>query len=808
MFEANFANEAVKVFQYIKDELIRKYPTGKVTIEYFMLSVLENEDSVAYQILSRTTLVSTLNAMHDWFVRTISKPGNMVSVNKGNIEYDSIFNKCVEVSNNELKTSVVTTGHLLLAILKLNEGYNNQFKQIGITYEQLLTNLKNILPPDIKNVNNNMTVGINYQPSQKGAVEELLINVNELAANGKIDDVIGNDDIITNIFNALSKRDRNNVVVVGDSGVGKTATVLHMANLLVKGKVPEAFKNRKLMKFDFISLVTGSALRGAFEAKFNAIVSDAVKKDGYIFFIDDMESILSEKTRLSEVDTQKMIEMLLMERNIKFICTMDNRSYTSYIRNTQLRRRFQKIEMTGKSLEETINIVKYCKEKYEKYHNVKFTDKAIETCVRLSNEYVKDVALLDYAIDLLDEIGAKKTLTAKEDNRVTKQKNRLSAVKQKIRDMDKSTERKNYDEYDKLKNEELKLKSELKIIEKDVIFNTTPVEITEDDIREMISFKTNIPVTKLSDDERNKLKTLNNSLKQYIIGQDNAVDEVCRVVKRQRIGMADNNRPAVLFFAGSTGTGKTYLAKKLAQEVFGSEKNMVRLDMSEYSDKMSVSKLSGSSPGYIGYDKGGILTEAIKKNNHCVLLLDEMEKADEEVHNVFLQIFDEGRLTDNMGITVDFSNVIVIMTSNVGAREISDKGNGIGFVKDVVSDNREMIEKAMKKKFKPEFINRIDSIVHFNRLSDDDIRNIIRLEIGKLNGRLEKIEYRLGESFNGDECIEYIYKKIKDKSEYGARPVIHILQREIEDRITDYIVDNQPEKGYVFETNIIQLPEK
>lgn len=804
MFETNFTNEAVNIFQYIKNELIKKYPTTRLTIDYFLLSILENEDSIAYQILSKTTLASTLNTMHDWFVRSILRTSH--SQISDRVEYDSLYDKCIETVKNEFNVNNITSGHMLLSILKLNDIIGKQFKQIGITYEQLLTNLNTIVPSD--EISNDRTNKINMeqQQVQKGAVEDLLIDMNHLAANGKIDEVLGNDEIINNIFSVLSKRDRNNVVVVGDSGIGKTATVSHIANLLISGKVPDAFKNKKLMKMDFMTLVSGAVLRGNFEAKFNAIIADAVKKDGYIFFIDDLQSILSDKSKFGEINTENMLDMILMERNIRFICTMDRKSYISYIQNSpSLKRRFQKIEMSEKGEDEIINILKLSKSKYEKFHNVFYTNEAIETCVKLTKLYVKEAKLPDYAIDIIDEIGAKKSINAKEDIRITKCKNRLEVIKEKIKIINNSSERRDYDEYDRLKNEEIRTKSELQLIEKDVILNTKPIEISEDDIREIISVKTNIPVTKITENERDKLKTLNLCLKSSVIGQDKAIDEVCRVVKRQRIGITDNNRPAVLFFSGMTGTGKTYLAKKLAQEVFGDEKSLIRLDMSEYSDKMSVNKLYGSAAGYIGYDKGGILTEAIKKNNHCVLLLDEMEKASEDVHNVFLQLFDEGRLTDNMGITVDFSNVIVIMTSNVGAKEINNKNGGIGFIKDNGSDNHEAIMKAMKNKFNPEFINRIDSIIYFNKLTEDNIKDIIRLEIDNFSKRLENINYILGNTFKSNECINHIYNKVKEKSEYGARPVIYMIQNEIEDKVTDYIIDKQPDEGFIFETEMINL---
>ena len=806
MFESSFSCEATNVLQYIKDWLLKKYPTNRVTTDYFLLSVLENEESVAYQILSKSTLSSTLNNMRDWLVQTLDKA--KIQNESDHVDYDIVYVNAANFAIKEYNASPITSGHLLLALIRLTEQIERQFKQIGITYEQLFANLNAMLPKVQNNgegiMKNNI---VHQQPLIKGPAEDMLINMNNLALNGKIDEVIGNDDVINRIFNILSKRDRNNVVVVGESGVGKTATVSHIANLLVNGNVPDVFKNKKLLKMDFMQLVSGSALRGNFESKFNLIIADAIKKNGYIFFVDDLQSILSESSKFGEVNTVNMLDMILMERNIKFICTMDNSSYSTYILgNPSLKRRFQKVEIKEKGRDEIIEILNKCKTKYEKYHNVAYSEKAIETCVDLSIKYAKDSKLPDYAIDILDEVGAVKSLMQNEDPRIAKCKKELKTIESKIKALSNGNGEQQYPvAYDKLKAEEIQVNSNLQILEKELLLDNGSLNITDDDIRDIISKKTNIPVTTLNENERDNLKKLNDVLKSFVIGQDEAINEVCRVVKRQRIGMSNSNRPAVLFFTGTTGSGKTYLSKKLAEVVFGNEKSMVRLDMSEYSDKTSVTKLYGSSAGYIGYDKGGILTESIKKNNHCVLLLDEIEKANDEVHNVFLQLFDDGRLTDNRGNIVDFSNVIVIMTSNIGAKEVSKSGGGIGFVKDENTNNREIITKALKNKFTPEFINRIDSIVFFNKLTEDNIKQIIRLEIGKVEKKVCDMGYQLGETFKSDECISFIYSKVKDEADYGARPVIHIIQHDIEDRITDYIIDKQPSDGAIIETKMIGL---
>lgn len=803
MVETNFTKESADILHYIKDKLIIDYPTNKITIEYFLLAVMKHENSIAYEILSRSTLNSTLENLKEWLSKFLLNK-KQIKNNNESVSYDTIYDRCIEYANKTFSTDVISSGHMLLSIVNQSDIVNKYFKKIGITYEQLLTNLNSMSPNNADVVKDNNLSKLQSQQIQAGPVEELLIDINKQALNNKIDEVIGNEDVISNVFNILSKRDKNNVVIVGDSGIGKTATVLHIANLINRGDVPEAFKNKKLMKMDFTQLVSGSAFRGNFEAKFNSIISDAIIKNGYIFFIDDIQSILTDKSKFGEVSIENMLDMILMEKNIQFICTTDTHSYSAYIQsNPSLRRRFQKVEMREKSDDEIIKILETRKTVYEKYHNVKYDDNSIKVCVNLIRRYVKDAKLPDYAFDILDEIGAKINNNKTENKQIIKYKTQLEVIKNKIALVDSNTTKNDFDEYDKLKKKEISIKTKISIIEKEDMLNNKPFVVTDDDVMDILSKKTNIPLEKLTINDYENLKKLSENIKRYVIGQDEAVDEVCRVVKRQRIGLSDNNRPSVLFFAGLTGTGKTYLAKKLAQEVFGDEKNMVRLDMSEYSDSMSVTKLYGSASGYVGYDKGGILTEEIKKNNHCVLLLDEMEKASNEVHNVFLQLFDDGRLTDNMGVTVDFSNVIVIMTSNVGAKEITNKGNNIGFIQENDDNKKEIIEKAIKSKFSPEFINRIDKIVFFNKLNESNIKLIILKELYNLNKKIINIGYSLDNEFFSDEYVNKIYEKIKDRMEYGARPILHIIRHDMEDKLIDYIIDNQPNKGFMFTTNMV-----
>ena len=364
--------------------------------------------------------------------------------------------------------------------------------------------------------------------------------------------------------------------------------------------------------------------------------------------------------------------------------------------------------------------------------------------------------------------------------------------------MKKNHNEEDSEDYDNLIKKEIELNTMLDFAMKTHNLTKKREVVTLEDIKERISERTNVPITKLSTNDKDKLKNLNERIKKIVIGQDEAVDSVCKAIKRQRIGISNPNKPVVFLMAGSTGVGKSYLAKIIAKEIFGDEKKLVRLDMAEYADKTSLTKLVGSGSGYIGYDAGGLLTEAIKKNKHCVLLLDEIEKANDEVHNAFLSMFDEGRMTDNKGVTVDFRNVIVVMTSNVGAKEVDERGNGIGFVTNTEDIKKDIIEKELKRKFKPEFINRIDKIIYFNKLNEENIKHIIKLEIDKVRERLKAIGYGLQENIENTQLFEKIYNNVIEHKNMGARPIIREIQNNIEDKMTDYIIDNDIENGHIF----------
>lgn len=827
LVEKEYTQELNVVLEYIENTLLKKYPSAKVTPEFFLLSILDNTDSVAYQNISKAMFSETIETYRQWYNRFLGENfGKKNHDIEGELTFDDRLLNVAKYIKDNVGTETVNSGDILYALVETDDVIKKSFRLVGVTEAQLRENTaildkettpvtatddaklltvleekpNKVKPYEKKKQNkpkNNeveKTGSYKYVPNE---VDKQLVSLNKLAAEGKVDEVYGNDDVINEIFANFQKCYKNNVVLVGESGCGKTATVRHIANLIVNENVPKPFLKKKLVVLDFAKLITGTGFRGSFEAKFGSIVSDAKKDGNYIFFIDDIHAVLNEKSKFGEVDIETMLDSILSEKSIQFVCTTNPKSYKTVIEaNPFFKRRLQKVELETPSLEKTIDILWNVKSRLETYHNVEYGREIIELCARLSKQYITDNVLPDSAINVLDKIGAKITLMEQESEDIAEIKNKLRLNQIEKERLD-NLPYKNYDKYDELTRKEIQLNTRLAILEKEKYLNRIPYKVTEDELRSAVSEMAKVPLQKVTVNEMDRLRNINENIKLSVIGQDEAIDCVCNAIKKQKLGISNPDKPAVFLFTGSTGTGKTLLAKKIAKEVYGDEKFLVRLDMSEYSDKMSVNKLYGAASGYIGYDNGGILTEAIKNNKHCVLLLDEIEKANEEVHNVFLQLFDDGRLTDNTGYVVDFKNVIIIMTSNLGAREVDERGDGIGFAKDAVANNTAIIDKAIKRKFKPEFINRINKIVHFNRLTDDNIRDIIRLELRHFEERLNNADYYLDENFIDDCLVQDIYDKI-DSNKFGARAIIRQIEMDVEDVITECILVNGIDKKHTF----------
>ena len=632
----------------------------------------------------------------------------------------------------------------------------------------------------------------------------------KLAEQGKLDPVIGREKEISRIAQILSRRKKNNPIVIGEPGSGKTAIVEGLAIKIHQGDCPKNLADKRIVSLDLTSVVAGTKYRGQFEERLKAILEELVDNDNVVVFIDEIHSIIGTGNSSGSLDASNIIKPALSRGEIQCIGATTLDEYRENIeKDGALERRFQKVLVNPATTEETMTILSNIKSKYENHHKVEYSEEALEACVTLSDRYITDRELPDKAIDILDEVGAKAQIDVKLPEFIEDLKLQVSEIKKKKLDVVKTQ---NYEIAAELRDQEKKLINKLTTEKEEweQKQNEDRTLITEDDVYKIVSDMTNIPITRLDSDEAKSLLNLENTLKANVIGQDDAVAKISKAIRRNRVGIKEPNRPIGSFiFLGSTGVGKTHLAKVLAREIFGDESAMIRVDMSELMEKHSVSRLVGSPPGYVGHDEGGQLTEQVKNKPYSVILFDEIEKAHRDVFNILLQVLDEGHLTDGLGRKINFKNTLIIMTSNVGARKLQDFGTGLGFSTDSnVSQHEELtkgvIQKALKAEFSPEFLNRLDDIVVFKALEKENIGKIVKIEIDKLSKRITEKGYEI--SF-GPSIIDFISDKGFD-SKYGARPIRRAIQEYIEDFIAEEILGKGIVEGKKYSLKINKDSEK
>ena len=687
--------------------------------------------------------------------------------------------------------------HKIIAMIKENQKIKNDIYK---DEEEFDDNIENT-PPKFSNSSQNKSNDNTINSSSTPTIDNFSRDLTLAAYNGELDLVVGRERAIERVIQILSRRKKNNPVLIGEPGVGKSTIVEGLAQLIVNNKVTRLLCGKRIVSLDIASLVAGTKYRGQFEERLKSIIDELEKNPNIILFIDEIHTIVGAGATTGSLDTANILKPALSKGKIQCIgATTLNEYRESIEKDGALERRFQKIIVEPSTAEETLQILRNIKNRYEDHHNVKYSDEALEYCVSLSQRYITDRNFPDKAIDVLDEVGSRTHIRHyNTPQEILDLEKRISTTEDIKKD---AIVRQDFELATKMRDLATNLNQQL-IEEKEkwlAIESEHKIEITVDNIRETISQITGVPVQRLAENENERLLRMSDDIKRYIIGQDEAIDKITRAIRRSRVGLKEPNRPIGSFiFVGPTGVGKTLLAKKLAENMFGSADSLIRIDMSEFMEKFSVSRLVGAPPGYVGYEQGGQLTEKVRRKPYSIILFDEIEKANSDVFNVLLQVLDEGFITDSLGRKIDFKNTVIIMTSNAGTRQLKDFGKGIGFNTEE-NDNKQyahtITQKALEKIFAPEFLNRIDEIIQFNPLKKADINKIILLELNKLSNRCKEIGYTISLT---EKAIDYLADKGYNQ-QYGARPLQRTIQNEVEDLIVEQLLDKRS-----FENNVIEI---
>ncbi len=819
--EAKFSPRVKDVIAYSKEEAMR-LGNDYIGVEHLLLGLIREGSGKGIRILSEFSV--NLNQIRTEIESTLNKTSNANASAVGNIPLVKQAEKVLKMTYLEakvFKSQLIGTEHLLLSILK-NEDSSAcaVLNKYGIIYDNVKEELENMTEenhlPKAEFPGSQDEEGENFSAAQKKSADPksktpVLDNfgrdLTKMAELGKLDPIVGREKEIERVSQILSRRKKNNPILIGEPGVGKSAIAEGLAIRIVQRKVSRILFNKRIVSLDLASLVAGTKYRGQFEERMKAVMQEIEKNPDVILFIDEIHTIIGAGGASGSLDASNMFKPALARGEMQAIGATTLDEYRQYIeKDGALERRFQKVLIEPTSISETIQILNNIKEKYEEHHMVTFTQEAIEACVKLTDRYISDRHLPDKAIDAMDEVGSRVHITnINVPKEILDIEAKIEAINIEKANVIKQAK---YEEAAILRDDERKLQDQLEIEKKkwEDDSKAKRVQVTEDNVAEVVSMMCGIPVTRIAQKESGKLVNMAEELRGKVIGQDEAVEKVVKAIQRNRAGLKDPNKPiGSFFFLGPTGVGKTQLAKVLSRYLFDTEDSLIRIDMSEYMEKFSISRLVGAPPGYVGYEEGGQLTEKVRRKPYAIILLDEIEKAHPDVFNLLLQVLDDGHMTDGLGRKIDFKNTIVIMTSNIGARQLAEFGTGVGFGTKTQSEQKEenskvVIQNALRKAFAPEFLNRVDDMIMFKSLTRESIYKIIDLELQNLYGRINDLGYKIEMS---DKAKDFIVDKGYDEK-FGARPLKRAIQKYIEDPLAEEIIKSNLQEGDKISMDILE----
>ena len=805
----NFSPDTFNILNFSKEEASRLH-CGSVSPLHLLLGIIRHTDNKASQLLAYY-LPDGVAQLKTQLEMTARQHQVLISPTPADMNFDTQANRIMRLCKLEaslMKSETIEPIHVLLAILKANDNEASDILQrLDITYEKVNSQQTpdNRLPndedddEDLEPVSAGLegnVISVRMQKKQESktpALDNFGTDLTFMAAQDLLDPVVGREKEIERVAQILNRRKKNNPILIGEPGVGKSAIVEGLAQRIVNHRVSRTLWNKRIVVLDLASVVAGTKYRGQFEERLRCIMNELKQNPEVIVFIDEIHTLVGAGNAAGSMDAANMLKPALSRGEFQCIGSTTLDEFRKSIeKDGALERRFQKVMVEQTTADETLQILENLRERYEKHHHVRYTDEALKACVKMTGRYVTDRSFPDKAIDALDEAGSRmriQNLPVPEE--VTRLENLVEELELKKLE---AAEQQDFEVAADLRDQSKHVQEQLELAKQEwekTLVETERTLVDEQVVAEVVSIMTGIPVKRIGQEENVRLRNLKDTLQQKVVGQDEAVALVARAIQRSRVGLKDPQKPIGTFlFVGPTGVGKTYLAKCLAEELFGKADSIIRIDMSEYMEKHTVSRMVGAPPGYVGYDEGGQLTEQVRRKPYSIVLLDEIEKAHTDVFNLLLQVMDEGRLTDGNGNTIDFRNTVIIMTSNCGSKQIRDFGRGLGFQSETDTttgkkQNRDIVKKALDKQFAPEFMNRLDNIVYFDHLSQEDLQKIVDIELKPLLDRIKEMGHTLEVS---PEARELLGKKGYD-IQFGARPLKRAIQDLLEDPICEILME-------------------